>query len=720
MNTFNYGEDYYPKSSILDYGEGYYPDPHAKVKDPNSEVTKQTTIEESSDGTKTTTTVENKTNNPKWRGENQDKDVSLENYKPTQYQDNRPVGDGSGDIQSTSSVATEEASPSIFDEVVYGYPETVQPLEGVEELTSPQTDEFWRVKDNERNSIENQLALDNADTDDFGNPLVDSTGVSIFDAEYFEALRDSALQNSLPSDMQEKPWKTKKMTEEEQKRYDFMSRYITNPQTEEEKAINEKLVWANKSLAEKAGTVATDTLIDGLGWVVPVELIDDVADLITDEEIQEEVVEYVKENPATSLAAATLLVLSRGKIKKVPKAVSDKLNKVLNKNPKIKKGVDKLFKEPKFQRDKYGKLILNKKGQPIPAYKSVKGVKGVQRVTGLSPKKIGAWGLGGLAAGEQLGYFDSDLSADEVSQSKEDSAPKSDWNKVTESASSKALERLAQDREGQAIADAAQRDSNIAQMIINNQGRIQREYGMDLAKDLFTVAVGALAGFSPMSIMGAKGDKILLDQEHARNLELQGLKDQQAMAREQIKLNAKAQKEALKEHKVDRKGTEDRMMAIVKEGGKKGSSLSTLSNEVLRSLQMADALDLDYADHGVQEALVKATQDAVNDKSSWFDSEEDEAFRSNIAGKFMGNMAILSGNGSLSKDGFALKNATEADSGKYTHWLFTRHDAKDVPKVSAKKFSEWKTIREDKGESWMWYNNFPGWAVQNLKATGQL
>ena len=41
-----------------------------KVEDPNSDVTKQTTIEENSDGTKKTTTIENKTNNPKWRGEN--------------------------------------------------------------------------------------------------------------------------------------------------------------------------------------------------------------------------------------------------------------------------------------------------------------------------------------------------------------------------------------------------------------------------------------------------------------------------------------------------------------------------------------------------------------------------------------------------------------------------------------------------------------------------
>ena len=69
--ALNYGEDYYPKGSILDYGEDYYPS--SKVEDPNSNVTKQTTIEENSDGTKTTTTIENKTNNPKWRGENQDK-----------------------------------------------------------------------------------------------------------------------------------------------------------------------------------------------------------------------------------------------------------------------------------------------------------------------------------------------------------------------------------------------------------------------------------------------------------------------------------------------------------------------------------------------------------------------------------------------------------------------------------------------------------------------
>ena len=69
--ALNYGDDYYPKGSILDYGEDYYPS--SKVEDPNSNVTKQTTIEENSDGTKTTTTIENKTNNPKWRGENQDK-----------------------------------------------------------------------------------------------------------------------------------------------------------------------------------------------------------------------------------------------------------------------------------------------------------------------------------------------------------------------------------------------------------------------------------------------------------------------------------------------------------------------------------------------------------------------------------------------------------------------------------------------------------------------
>ena len=41
-----------------------------KVEDPNSNITKQTIIEEDSSGTKKTTTVENKTNNPKWRGEN--------------------------------------------------------------------------------------------------------------------------------------------------------------------------------------------------------------------------------------------------------------------------------------------------------------------------------------------------------------------------------------------------------------------------------------------------------------------------------------------------------------------------------------------------------------------------------------------------------------------------------------------------------------------------
>lgn len=833
---------------------------NSAVEDPNSEITKQ--IVEKSDGTKIT--IENKSNNPTWRGENQSSEANKEQsmfdksfvdtqntymsggksfnteaerdaYKQQMFgsiigSDTTPVVDNkvlpitagddkftnmpfqattgqSGDtnvvfgdsitgelwdqfddIESqnnrlyntpvgvwddTASMELDRqkaSDPSFFDDgygfinyddVVYGNPELVEPLEGVEELTSPQTDAFWREKDNKQRAIDNQAAFDSADTDYFGNPLTNPDGeLSLFDGDAYERHASSIMQNSLPKDMQSNVYKHKFKSKEEEERANFMSSYIVNPKTDSEKAQNKKLVWDNMGFKDKTVSITADAFLEAMSYIVPSEeFVDGAIEFVTDPEWREEISDWAKEEPLAAAASLVLMYKGRKALKALPKKYQEAVNKFVSSGKmkaRINTAKNRIATGSKKVKDLEKALKGHSKGSKAWTDASMRLTRARQRLQGhknahkrlVDMKRLNTGTMVKTVekiqnsktaknvfntvkkidpvtalAGGAIAYsiFDDDPAQD-VSESSDavDSKPESDFNKVTESSASKALERARKDREGAAISDAIQRDRNVAQQVIDNQGRIQQEYGDSLAKDLFTIAVSSLAGFSPMGVMGAMGDKLILDQASDRSLKLQGLKDQASLNKESFKQSVKAQKELAKENKADRKATETKMMNIIKEGGKKGSSLSTHSGEVLGALMMADKLKMDYNRNDVQKALVDATQKSIGE-GSYFDSEDETEARSNIAGHFMGNMAILSTDGgSLSKDGYALKSSSAADNGAYTHWLFSRHDKNQVRGASTKKFNEWKSIRSNKGESWLWYNNFTGWAVQNLKATGQM
>jgi len=158
MSIFDYGEGYFPKGSNLDYGEDNNPDPHAKVKDPSSAITKQTVIDEASDGTKTTTTVENKTNNPKWRGKNPSEELDAASDTFDVLDENYFTGEES-DFDRLMRVKAERPL-----EVDLGRPEVVQPLEGTEQLTSDLTDSLFdqEVSDSYSESDFDQAEINNS------------------------------------------------------------------------------------------------------------------------------------------------------------------------------------------------------------------------------------------------------------------------------------------------------------------------------------------------------------------------------------------------------------------------------------------------------------------------------------------------------------------------------------------------------------------------------
>ncbi len=780
---------------------------NSAVEDPNSEVVKQ--IVERSDGTKVT--IENKSNNPTWRGnkqspndklnehnQNAQDNMGLYNNQVSANQEqsifdattfdqldqadavnnyygdmnntaasmaaaqdadfaNTPVWDGfdaidaqnkslfeapMGDWNDTAEMEVGrqmEADPSFFD-VVEGYPRVVQPLDGTEELRSNLTDDFYR------------------DTDSFGNPMSHPEGLSYFESDDFENAQDIATRQANRNDdmeWEEDEYKYKYKDKEAEERDKFMSKYIVNAKTEEDKELNSNLVWDNASFGDKVIDSTSRGFLEAMSYIVPSEeFVTGAYDLVTDPAWREEISDWAKEEPLAAAAAVVLAYKGRKAMKALPKKYQDAVSKFAQSGKyeariatqvkrieaaktKVTKLTNALGQHPKGSKpwtDANIRLIDAK--QKLQAAKNVqKALKETKKLnTGRVAKtieKIKDSGVAGkvsnlakntslttLAAGGIVAnsIFDNDTPKDTSSDESVSSGnTKPEVSKVFD-----AMSRLEKDKDGAAIAEVAQRDTNTAQMIVNNQGRIKQEYGDSIARDLFTVAVGALAGFSPLGIAGSMGDKMLLEEKQSRDLELQGLKDQAALNKEALKQQASFQKDAIKAKKDSRDKVETDMTNMISVGGLKGGKLRQLKDGVLKALITADNMNLDYAEKGVQMALVEATKRALG-KGSFFDGDDEEAARANIAGHFMGNMAILSADGgNLSKDGYALKNATKADNGKYTNWLFTRHSKDQVRSVATNKLSEWKNIRESKGDSWIWYNNFTGWAVSNLKATGQL
>jgi len=694
----------------------------SEVEDPNSEVVKQTT--EDSNGTKLT--IENKTNNPKWRGENNELKLSSGKEKEA------------GNNTNNSSVF--DVDESGFKKVVMPN-DTVVKSSGVDELTSPETDAFWEQEiEDEWDSRWNTYRKKNGHVNLL--PTDELFKDMLADDNYYEVLEDDGSSTFIPNAEADlsKSWE------------DDLAIPKSNTETEEAVLTEQQAIDRNNSLAfftelEKFDTREQHAMLSGT------------------------VGEWIKENPTDAALLGISIIPVGGPILSSSIMVGGKIiGTVANvtKNSKWgKKIYDMLFRKDKFlegskealkstqrklalarEAKRKAKEVLRRAEQALKNTKAKPGSKAFQdlqravekaktnflthgktikklqsNIKSFKPNKV--YSPEKITAGVALGTLGIKSLFDDEPEDKTNTSKSSEEfieeNRKDELDSfSEALANLRKDKESSTIADAVQNDSNVAKQVLDNQRRIQDEYGMELAKDLFTVAVGALSGFSPMEILGAKGDELILDQAHDRAMELQGFKDSKAMARDKVKADAKRDKELRTTHQSNRDSTESKMMDIIKQGGKSGGNLDSLSSEVLGALMKADELKIDFGDKGVQRALVKATQQAV-EKGGWFDSEDEESARANITGHFLGNMAILSTQGgSLSKDGYALKDAQAVNNAAYTNWLFSKHSKAEIKAVSTAKLNEWKEIRKTKGEQWIWYNNFTGWAVQNLKQTGQM
>ena len=819
------------------------------VDNPNSGVVSETTTKTNADGTTETYTKKNATNNPKWRGENQDQQTPEEQRKflktltpdtlkrkllylhemnsAFQSQDNikaqqaidakkyfnthNDQASSNMDVYNSQLAANKEQSmfdgitldemdkqdaannyygnigntaerqldmqqredpdffrdpleTSYFDgEPMRGRPQAIntegmerepletsyfdgEPMMGYPQVINPEDDGSTFTQGIER------------DTDSFGNPMMDPNGISYFDSEDFESAQDRAVQNANYNqgiEFEDEKYKHKYKNKEEEDRAAFMGKYITNPETEGEKKSNSDLVWDNSSFGDKVIDVTSRGFLEAMSYVVPSEEFATGAyDFVTDPEWREEISDWAREEPLAAAAAVALAYKGRKVFKALPKKYQEaaakfassgryearlatQVTRIETAGANVKNLTQALKGFKKGTKPWIdANMKLTKAKQKLQAAKNVhKALKATKELNTGKLAKLGekvsksnavgkiATGIKSTAPTLLAGAYvaDSIFGDDEPKATQEESAEDAAAKKDTMSLRvSQALSNLEANEEGNAIAEAAQRDTNVAQQILNNQGRIQEEYGMDLARDLFTVAVSAMAGMDPMAVAGAMGDELMLDQKNSRAMQVQGLKDQTALRKESIKQNAAAQKESIKAKKASRDKVETDMTTMISQGGLKGGKLIQLKDEVLQALITADDLGMDYSQKGVQRALVAATERSLG-KGGWFDSEDEDAARANIAGHFMGNMAILSADGgNLSKDGYALKNSSKADNGKYTNWLFTRHNKDEVRGAATNKFKEWKNIREGKGDSWMWYNNFTGWAVSNLKATGQL
>jgi len=299
---------------------------------------------------------------------------------------------------------------------------------------------------------------------------------------------------------------------------------------------------------------------------------------------------------------------------------------------------------------------------------------------------------------------------------------------------------LQENPDGKMISDAMLKDPNIAKEILANPVRMQKDYGADLAGDLFSIAVGALTGNLGSALGG-----IALKDERDREIKKAEDENKRAMIKNLIEdagtmkkdsfiaslnaisgitdaekksLNAifqaktdaeriKLKKELDKITKQDREKVLDKALSQIK----REDAPAGLESQVYALYDEIDnRIGAEYSDNSIQSAISLAISDTIKNNKEAL--QDEDIMKSNVIGNFYKNLLVISSQGLIPKEGKMNEETSDKEHAGFAKIVYSQPEGTRKQFVDS-KLKEWRKLKDSPGFGWS--DNFIGWAFKNAQ-----
>lgn len=262
-------------------------------------------------------------------------------------------------------------------------------------------------------------------------------------------------------------------------------------------------------------------------------------------------------------------------------------------------------------------------------------------------------------------------------------------------------------------------DAQAARVAVSNPEKLEEDYGIDLGRSLFQIALAALLGVPVSRSLDGIGRVEEDKRKHREEMELKAQEARNKANAASIKAAAKGRKEAMDLYAKNRKEVLDKNLKQISTGGFKNGEEDLLNPQLYGLFDQLDKMNIDYGRNDVQQAISKAVSGAKMSlsKGGWFDSDDENAAKANITGRFFDSLSIVSkSSGILSRDGSRSKDTNATSHASFTKWMLQQEEPEDSVQGLLNDFNH---LRKSNGDAWDKYHDFAGWAMGNLRTTGR-
>jgi len=262
-------------------------------------------------------------------------------------------------------------------------------------------------------------------------------------------------------------------------------------------------------------------------------------------------------------------------------------------------------------------------------------------------------------------------------------------------------------------------DAQAARVAVSNPQRLEDDYGIDLGRSLFQIALAALLGVPVSRALDGIGRIEDDKRKHREDMELKAQEGRNKANAAAIKAADKNRSEAMKLYAKNRKEVLDKNLKQISTGGFKNGEEDILNPQLYGLFDQLDKMNppIDYGRNDVQQAISKAVSGSklALSKGGWFDSDDENAAKANITGRFFDSLSIVSkSSGILSRDGSRSKETDSTNHAAFTKWMLQQEEPEAAVQGLLNDFNH---LRKSNGEDWDKYHDFAGWAVKNLRTT---
>lgn len=264
-------------------------------------------------------------------------------------------------------------------------------------------------------------------------------------------------------------------------------------------------------------------------------------------------------------------------------------------------------------------------------------------------------------------------------------------------------------------------DAQAARVAVSNPEKLEEDYGIDLGRSLFQIALAALLGVPVSRSLDGIGRVEEDKRKHREEMELKAQEARNKANAASIKAADKGRKEAMDLYAKNRKEVLDKNLKQISTGGFKNGEEDLLNPQLYGLFDQLDKMrpPIDYGRNDIQQAISKAVSGAKMSlsKGGWFDSDDDNAAKANITGRFFDSLSIVSkSSGILSRDGSRSKDTIATNHAAFTKWMLQQEEPENSVQGLLDDFNH---LRKSNGDAWGKYHDFAGWAMGNLRTTGR-